>query len=476
MQIILGLLGSFAALSALFGVVSLLRPYPAFQLHQWARDLPALVMLLTGIAGALFTLRHRLGRLAGVLVLLPVVVVLVAGTAWYRDRFSGDPLAAPGPELTVETVEMEKVRETRLDQRPLQLKVSPSGARLAFSDGSYDATDYDATHFGAYGASDFDRGPSEFQVELVDGGFVSIEALTLEFLDDDRVVTLTAVEDSEIRDGAALRLRLLTLAAEPVAESDFELPPLAAPKLRLGRGEGRWEVAGVAAEDHTLRLLAGDFGDGLSRPAWEEVSRHPLGPQQQSLALAGAFSTAFVSSRGRFLSVTQDLGTDEVGSWFLLSALIGFGAVTELSTLDGGDKRLLGRTSLQPTCVEPVYSQIEFVCTTSDLKRTSFWSVDADAGRITPLGTLDGYYFGSQAGAGGRFLLSGFDLPALVVEPARGRALNLERQLFDEQESGGGSRGFFASGVPVFALGPEVVAAAIGRGGETRVVVYRLPD
>ena len=481
----LATLSGFAAVSLALGASRLSRSLPATQLHNWAREIPAALLLLIGLAAMLLTVRRRSARVACVVLLLTAAAIAVPATRWFRDRFGQDALAAGTPALTSAAGLLTKERELTVDDYVYQLVLSPSGERLAYS--SADGGDEDEY-------TEADYRPS-FQVELPDGSFVKVEATALEFLDDWRVVALTVGED-------AMTLQVVDLLAGPAAVVEIALPPAVVPKLRLDPEIGRWHVVGTAEDGGEILHLSGTVTGAL-----EQTERYPMAESE----LWAGDQTA-VDARGRLLTTRQDFGFGQIaehdqdigGFWFrwMFTILSGVTPTSEIAVLGDSGRRVLARTASQVHCLDPAYGQDAFLCTASDGTdfglgwwreddtTTHLWSIDPDGG-LSPIGSLPGAYYETWATGDGRILLTGYGSPPAIVDLAAGTAAGFSRQIAAEQAlapllrqaveflAGVDDRPpdelFFDSVSSSFAFQSGVLGAAFADDETTTLLVYRLP-
>jgi heat shock protein HtpX len=125
------LCGALALLSGAAGVGALLGPAPAMELHQWARASLNPMLLMLGAAAALATLRGPKARGLALAAVLLACSITALGSLWFREHFTGDPLRALTAGLDAETWTPEKIRERQIDGRVDEIRLSPSGARVA---------------------------------------------------------------------------------------------------------------------------------------------------------------------------------------------------------------------------------------------------------------------------------------------------------------------------------------------------------
>ncbi len=497
----LGLMGGFATLSAGLGLSRLIQPLPAMQIHLWARQIPAFALLATGIAAMLLTVRHWWARLASVLLVLSVAAVAVLADLGFRDRFGDDPFAAGTPSLASETWDLEKVRELETEDYVTQLILSPSGGRLAYFRAYSDPGD----------VADPDSAGSEspgFQIEQADGGFVNVEAMALEFLDDERLVVLAFDDDQ------AMVLRILEPAPdqpapepapdqpapEPAPEMkiaiETTLPKLLAPNLRVHPELDRWQVAGNTDDGSEVLLLTGDLSGALL-----STDRYPVSETDWFAA------TALVDSSGRLLRVDQQFafGNSPKSFWLgmLWSFMSGAATTSEIETLEPTGPRTLARTTSTVQCFDPAPGSSEFLCTAGKATTLPFWMLeaegttdlwlfDAESGRLIAVGSVPESYYQALIADDGRILLSSFDSPPVVVDPATATVMAVGRRIATEpalsarlreaaQNLGNDSGDdtpeslLFLYVAPSFAFRASHLGVAVAGDDGSTILVYRLP-
>ncbi len=449
-------LGGLLLLFLLAGVNRLGAPLPSMQLHLWARYQPGAALVLLGLAGCFASLGSRWASLPAALAAILAAVIIAVGTLGFRNRFGGDMLATGRPAARVASMPLELVRDVDLDARVFQLRLAPSGARIAALVVSYDEEGYDRS--------------GGFEVEMGDGAFVSIDALDLAFLDDDHLAAL------RYNTAGDLSLQILQLAADPVLVREVVIESVEDPALRLDRTRGRWEIAGAALHDGRASLLSGRLDEpGYKRSDW-------------SLVVAeDAYLTGFEVNAGR-RALAVSMSYDFSGLSSVLSALWPLSLYTapyELWAVGAPDDARLALTTASAWCAEPLPGDADFVCLSSDPEPlTRVWLVDADSENIALVTALTGNYYEAQRSTDGRLLLSGYGLPPALVELSSGRAWVLETGEDSEVETeaegdwllnllfSGERAGAYYEAV---AFHGGVVALAVGGGDVAKVRVYRVP-
>lgn len=458
-------LGGLGLLYLAGGAGALSSPFAVTQLHLWARYDPGLTVVLLGLAGMILSLRRRGAYWpAGAAVALAGGLIVV-GTLWFRDSYADDPLAMGRPKPQASRAQLQFVREIPVDGRAYDLRLAPSGARVA----ALVAPDGKSDLYEKYGGG--------FQVELGDGGFVTIQAIDLAFLDDERVAVLRNKPTGE------LSLQVLELGSDPVPQYSIDIEPLADPVLRVDPLGIRWEVSGAVLHEGLAILLSGEIGsDAYQRSDWTFP-----GPDDSYL-------TVFeVSSGGAALAVTTRF---EVGS--LAGLLMSLNPMTQYSlpsviyAVGRSDHTRLVATSSHVWCAEPLAGQPDFTCISTHREpATAVWSVDAEDERVAFVASVPGEYYEAVPGRGGVILLNGYYMPPALVELSSGASWMLDVPVHPgqstESEAGPAETGegdwlldlLFGESQPdvyyeAMASQGDVVALASAGVESTEIRVYRI--
>ncbi len=452
-----GVLGGLGLLYLAAGAGLLGSPLPATQLHLWARYHPGLTVVLLGLAGMLFSLgRRRAYWPAGAAVALTGLLIVV-GTLWFRDSFAEDPLAAGRPAARAGSAQLQFIREIPIEGWPYDLRLAPSGARVA--------------------ALLVEEQRGGFQVELADGGFVTIEASDLAFLDDERVVLL------RYRATGELSLQVLKLGAEPVTEYAIDIEPVTDPALRVDPPGARWEVSGAVYYEGQATLLSGEIGsDAYQRSDWSFV-----GPDDSYL------TTFEANAGGPALAVTTrfDYG-GFAGLLVSLNAMARYSLPSAIWRVGASDHARMVATASHLWCAEPLAGQRDFTCvSTHPESATAIWSVDAQTDRVTFVASIPGEYYEATLGQGGVLLLNGYYSPPALVELSSGASWTLDVPVLPGQGSGSESGSvetgesdwlldlLFGESEPgvyyeAMAIQGDVVALAAAEEDGTEIRLYRI--
>jgi hypothetical protein len=362
----------------------------------------------------------------------------------------------------VGTAQLQLVREIPVKGRAYDLRLAPSGARVAA---------LVVPQQGYNGHEGYEGG---FQVELADGGFVTIQATDLAFLDDERVAVLRYNPSGE------LSLQVLELGAEPIAEYEIDLEPVTDPVLRVDPLVGRWEVAGAVLHEGRATLLSGELGSA----AYQRSDWNFAGPTDSYL------TTFETNAGGPALAVTTWL---EYGSFTGL--LMGLNPMAQYSlpsaiwTVGASDQTRLVATTSHVWCAEPLAGQQVFACVSTHPESvTAIWSVDAVSEHVRLVASIPGEYHQTTLSLGGRLLFNGYYAPPALVELSSGTAWILdlpvhgsgtESESVESSESDWLLKLLFGASQPDFyfeamASQGDMVAVAVAGVDATEIRVYRI--
>ena len=415
-------LGVLGVLHVTNGLTRLASPLPIMQLHLWARHELGASLVLFGIVAALLTMRSRKARMASAAGATLILLLLLGGSRWLHDRFSEDQLTTVYRELPTEERRLEMVRERRIDMTVSNLVLSPSGRRLA------------ARTYPVYSEDGHLLEAAEFRVELADGTFATLEeALGLAFLDDDVVAILSDGDD-------ALVLQTVRLGPPQTVLRELRLPQVIGPTLRIDEELGLWEVYGTDYDRSRAILLSGEIGGSEVERKERPFIEPDEGYVEQLLINGGKHALAVNSYFDMSFGAIQRL----------MNPLSEFTSLSELSIVGQASSSPLAMTALDLWCVEPRAAQTRFICAASDRdSMTRLWSIDADAGRVEPIGTLPGVYYQAQLLPGDRILLTGYNVAPAFVDVSKGQAMLLAPALAAE---GSASQSENESDNPIDAL------------------------
>lgn len=399
-------LAPVAILSAVLGAMRWGLPFPRWQLHLWARDVPLVVPILLASAVALCLLRRLSSRLLAGACLTVASLVMLVGSPLARQMFVDEPLAQRGPAFDLEPspLQLHAGHELDVDAWVGLVRWSSSGQRLAaqsemsgYDDEGwgYDYDDEEETteaSIPSHGTGSGDDGSSAtagqalgattvtestFWVELGNGGTMAVAADDLVFIDDHRLLLLD-------RSGEAPRLRTLSLHPTSEAAVEIRLPPLMATSFDWLESEGQWQVSGFAADaEATLVRYRGDLA---AMP--QEDLRFQLPPDDDN-----SYVNWTLGPRSALL-VLEDIGGDDFGWGLFLQGLMGSSGSRQLSLMTAadpaGEPRHLVTTSLSCHCLEPPPSISDGICLLGDGTDTALWTVDMNSGELQVLGHVEG--------------------------------------------------------------------------------------
>jgi Zn-dependent protease with chaperone function len=448
-------LSTLAAFYLVAGVGRLGSPLPWMQFHQWARFGYGLTLALLALAAATLTLQPRWRRALAVAPAMLAGLLLLGGTLWFRDRFGDDPLGERTAPLVVEDLQLERVRERAMDGYVTEVRISPTGERLA---------------------TRRVREAQRFEIELPDGGAASLEALDLAFLDDRSVVRLLARGDG-------LTLETLRLGSSPEPLAEVSLPSLTMPRLAIDASGSSWEVTGTDAYRSTGMRLSGSFGSPDHHTAQWDV-----GTSENSYLSAMTMNAApaAVAVMGRI---------DFDGPAILATYLGPFGGytpVSEISLVEETGPSPIALTTMNVQCLRSAVGQTRFFCSTYDPEGvTRLWSIDWKARRLDAVGTLPGVFHSAVPASPGRALFVGFNGDPLWFDDNDRQVRRLvtgePAELGDEQDeiADAPPQWFLNFSPAAFSYGARYhaadvrgrfIALAAYRDGASVVVVHRLPD
>lgn len=437
-------------------------PLPLMHLHLGARARPGLVAVLAALAVCLPGLRRRRWRVPALTAAAAAAALTLIGSLWFRDHYTGDTMLTRLPFLQTVPVELREVRRTTLPTRPFDLRISPSGGRLAAQ----------VLPSAEDGTGSADVG---FLIERDDGGWIFQRATDLAFVDDNRAVLLAY----DVGLGS-FEVRIVELDAPLRTLRSVALPPLAAPSLNLDAARGRWWVVGRDAEDGQLVVASSDL---RATDSAAEIRRFaaPGGPGVGGLASAAGSTVVAVTSR--FIG-------GPLATLALMLDPLSAGSVTEVWGVGTKSSRRLATTTAHVSCVASTGGAASVACAAAGPGGvTTLWSVDPNGPVLTPVGEVPDYVYDLRPGPGDRWLLRRFAGPPLAVDPRTRRALVLGL---------GGAAGMRGSGPTdlgglggaLFELagatsptrwitgpvssGREVVASASRHGPPFQVTVYRV--
>lgn len=462
-RIVLWALGAMGIFLAIRGLGRFASAQPALHLHLWARYEFGLTLVLLAASAALWYLDRRRLRPVAAAIAAMAGVLLVIGSGWFAHRFGGDPLSEPARLTPTRPLSLELLRELDLDERIIDLRVSPSGRRVA----------------GALPTWELESGDTRprFLVEAGPQEFVEIVATDLEFLTDDIVVSLVQTADER------LRLETRDLRSGPEPDWGITLPAMAGPTLRLDPSILGWQIAGSSVQGRTV-LVSGRIGE----------QHHQVRQVSMEESEGGYLSELHASTEGDAVAVVNHVAVGSLGalSTLLLSFnLSAYPMTSELWTVNGSVSRRVLSTGSLLTCAEPRRITTSFACvTTGPSPYRRVLNVDAASGEVRDVAVISSDYYAVTPGSGDRLLAASWSRPPLLLAPSSGQVWRLEiprssaaaeaaDPSVDPLERlltsllGYPSRAFYYQAA---ALGETVIGIAAGADHGSRIAIFRLND
>lgn len=400
LKIALLTLAALAILYTIPGLGRFLAPLPAMQLHLWARHQPALALALLGLTAALLASRSRIARLPAVAAGATAAVLLLIGTPWFRDHFSEDVIASTVKTLAAPAWKPAKIRELTIAGNVTELRLAPSGLRIA-------------ARVYHWGADDYHTPEWTFKYERHDGTLADIEALDLAFLGDDRAAVLRASPQG------LLFLQTLDLEPEPTVESEILLPALDLPILRVDAAAGIWEVVEADSYEGSVTLVTGGFdSEDYHETHWTRL--HPSADSYISAVIANAGPQALVMSQRYAHQPFAPLA-------MMLAPAAGLTSVYDIELVMDSLHTPLAQTALPVWCVEPPAGRTRFVCASNDYRSaTHFWSIDGTTLELSLIGSLPAAYYQGRLSPDGMLLVGGYGAPPVLINPSSGASWTLD--------------------------------------------------
>jgi Zn-dependent protease with chaperone function len=391
----LAAMGLFFVISGLGRIAS---AQPALHLHLWARYEFGLTLVLLAASAALwYSDRRRLRPIAAGVAAM-AGVLLVAGSGWFAHRFAGDPLSEPARLTPARPLSLGLLRELELDERVIDLRVSPSGRRVAVATPVWDLEGETRPPFMV------EKGPEEF---------IEMAATDLAFLTDDIVVSLAETSDERLR----LETRDLRAGAEP--DWGITLPAMAGATLRLDPGSLGWEIAGSSVQGRTV-LVTGRIGE----------THHEVRQVKMEEPEGGYLSELHASTGGEAVAVVNHVAVGHLGALGTLLLSFNFSAypmTSELWTVNGSASRRIVSTGSLLTCAESRRITASFACvTTGPSPYRRVLSVDAVSGEVRDVAVIPSDYYAVTPGLGDRLLAASWSAPPLLLAPSSGAVWRLE--------------------------------------------------
>ncbi len=425
---------------------------PGMRAHLLARGASSLVLVLLAAAAALASVRKIRARTLALVAALTGLAVLFVGSTMFRDRFTDDPFRARGPQLPIEEIVPEKIRERVLDRYAVEIVLSPSGNRFAVAVSPENENDYET------------EAETEYLLEEGDDGWQLLRALSFTFFDDDRAVVLEQQEEE-------LLLRLFRVDASMDTEWELTLPTISNPRLAIGLGDNAWQVLGYDDDYSSLIRLQGTLRTN-------NIEETRFAPKQDTVWMyQAALFDPWV------LFVNQE-APDYEQPFHLFQIFTLAGAHTTVSELlamrDNESPRVLAKTALTLSCPQPPLGENKGYCLSEDGELVQIWSVEPEQVHFNPVGSFRGTYIQGRHASADMLLFNGWYQAPIIVDTARQRGYRLAPST-DESSEKSGWEGWLqpqsAAGYQTTALSGDVLAVSssqVDTGGKSVVKLYRL--
>jgi len=288
---------------------------------------------------------RRLGAMAGVLAAAAIWV----GSPWFLVHVAADPLIVEMPPLAERRVPLTWISQNTVEGEFGAVSLAPDGRHFLLSD--YADEDY---------PDEEEIEPRRYTVGGFDGWSRQLWALDSVFVEGDQLLTLGHTSGaSELR-------------TEPLRGGDarwtLTIPGFAARSLTAG-ADGRWRalerrrklltrIEGTVGKSDTVRtdwtVATGDMG----YPVSDQVDDGNIG-----IAMGYRWSEPLIPW----------------SSW-------NWRAETSILRLSADRTTPVASTHLTLNCVDPAIGVTGFVCIAFDGRWSRVWRLDAEAGRLIPLG------------------------------------------------------------------------------------------
>jgi len=318
-------------------------------LHRLAATSPAAIIAPVALGGALWRLYPARRILAATAWVMAVVATTVASSA-FVGVVVRDPLIAPMERFVQRTATLRPIASGHAPEHAVALRVSPDGR-----------------HF-ASGVDENDEGePSgTYMVAAIGEPGTSIDAADAQFLDDHRLLVLSASETD-----ATIALRQLSNLNDAVWQVTFPAP--SASRLLVDQRSGRWRVTGYTRAEVTR--IDGDASGQYHVDTWRtsppDSGQWIVGNDRTLLGLKARPNRSW---NRRFLLLY---------AWNLHIPMY----PESVAVLDGNNIRMIADSDQDVSCESPAPGQSMF-CFATDGGTTRVWRFDGNA--LTQVGELAG--------------------------------------------------------------------------------------
>jgi Zn-dependent protease with chaperone function len=361
MRLSIALLGLAAAAAVAASTLDGLDVVP---LHQGARGVPSATVLLTALGGALACSKVRRVQLTAAAVAATAVVMALAGSTTFLDRFSTDPFLAEKPALDWITVRSDAVGIFDVPSGTSRIDLSPNGHYVA-----------------AYqDHSDEDR-PSTFQVGRAGEPLASVTADDVAFVDDDHLLIVQS-------DSHGVRLKTLRLGASLEVVWQRLLEDVSGPSLSLDRATRSWRVMGRARDQSIVRVEGIIGASHVDRRRWNTVSS------------GGGYIDAVTAAGPEILVVEKRYARTLMArmipwQWTRAQTLLlphSYSHASSYAAVSDRGRRPLGESRLDVDCTADVLLDGDMACSVFDGTRTHIVQIEPGSGNVKGIGFLDGHF------------------------------------------------------------------------------------
>ncbi len=379
-------LGSAAVLSLALVAAAGVNPV---RLHQSARSATDTPVLLVAFAATLGLWHSRKARYAAIPVVMVAAATSVAASSSFLDRFGVDPFLAHAERLEWKTISGDAASEFTVPFVASGIVLSPSGQRVAITEGE-----------GA------DGNPLAFHVGRP-GALTRVEANDLIFLDDEHALTWEP-------DADGLEIRQIAVDAPGEAVWRVRIPDLSKPELTVDSAR-RWRVMGRTRGGEIVRA-EGDIGsDSVERTEWRAAEAD--GGWIESMAASGGnlllVESSYIPGFPSMLGVLR-------AAWFLEA-----NSETRFRAVRGdGSTFAVASSRFDAQCFGNALEGRELLCSAFDGSRTRFISIDPNSDRMSGVAWFDGRFY-SSGPSSGPWLAGWRDCAAVAVNLARRQAIEV---------------------------------------------------
>jgi Zn-dependent protease with chaperone function len=338
------------------------------RLHQAARANDAAPVLLFALAGAMASMRARVWRYVAGLAVAPALLAIVAGSTLFLERIGRDPFLVSAEPLALTFLRGSPISEYEAAFDVGDLRLSPHGASIAISRSGE--------------GDDSSEEVSTFHIGPAKGPLTVVKADDLAFIDDGRVVTMSAREDGA--DVRAVRVD------NPQSDTwHVHVDGVRQGTLSIDAARGRWQILGWDRSRRIIRAQ-GRVGDA----AVEVMHWNGFAP-------TGAWVNATATSGTTLLAVDKRYDRGIFGGAMLRSWYLPFMAMHNESRVWRVTPEIHSQMStslLDTDCTAHVLAD-QLVCTAYDGTRTGILRVDAATATAMSIASIAGRFiaYGSRS-------------------------------------------------------------------------------